>query len=57
MNVEGTLYNYGALGFTEGSVDSNGGTSVSRRSGPGTGDPDAARLAYLLSLQPRRAAP
>ncbi|MFC8298657.1 peptidase M23 [Micromonospora orduensis] len=37
VNVKGTLYNYGALGFTEGIVDSNGGTSVSRRSGPGTG--------------------
>ncbi|MET7372634.1 hypothetical protein [Micromonospora arida] len=37
VNVKGTLYNYGVLGFTEGIVDSNGGTSVSRRSGPGTG--------------------
>lgn len=37
MNVKGALYSYGALGFTEGIVDSNGGTSVSRRSGPGTG--------------------
>ncbi|MGW0432040.1 peptidase M23 [Micromonospora sp. NPDC003197] len=36
-NVRGTLYNYGALGFTEGIIDSNGGTSISRRSGPGTG--------------------
>jgi LasA protease len=36
-NVKATLYNYGALGFTEGIVDSFGGTSVSRRSGPGTG--------------------
>ncbi|MEW2590015.1 peptidase M23 [Micromonospora aurantiaca] len=37
VNVGGSLYNYGALGFTEGIVDSYGGTSVSRRSGPGTG--------------------
>ncbi|WCN79499.1 peptidase M23 [Micromonospora sp. LH3U1] len=37
VNVGGALYNYGALGFTEGIIDSNGGTSVSRRSGPGTG--------------------
>ncbi|MGC4806643.1 peptidase M23 [Micromonospora sp. DT233] len=36
-NVGGTLYNYGALGFTQGIVDGNGDTSVSRRSGPGTG--------------------
>ncbi|MET8465511.1 peptidase M23 [Micromonospora zamorensis] len=35
--VGGALYNYGALGFTQGIVDSNGGTSISRRSGPGTG--------------------
>ncbi|MFF4880915.1 peptidase M23 [Micromonospora sp. NPDC000668] len=37
VNVGGALYNYGPLGFTEGIIDSNGGTSISRRSGPGTG--------------------
>ncbi|WBB80573.1 peptidase M23 [Micromonospora sp. WMMD882] len=33
----GTLYNYGALGLTQGIVDSFGGGTVNRRSGPGTG--------------------
>ncbi|MFC5288827.1 peptidoglycan DD-metalloendopeptidase family protein [Actinokineospora guangxiensis] len=33
----GSLYNYGALGFTQGVVDTNGGGSVNKRSGPGTG--------------------
>ncbi len=33
----GGLYNYGALGFTQAVVDSNGGGAVNRRSGPGTG--------------------
>ncbi|HEY0700493.1 MAG TPA: peptidase M23, partial [Micromonospora sp.] len=37
VNVGGTLYNYGALGFTQGVVDSFGGGSVNKRSGPGTG--------------------
>lgn len=37
VNVGGALYNYGALGFTQGIVDANGGTSVNKRSGPGTG--------------------
>lgn len=32
----GALYNYGALGFTQGIVDANGGTYVNKRSGPGT---------------------
>jgi len=31
------LYNYGALGFTQGIIDSNGGGAVNRRTGPGTG--------------------
>lgn len=31
------LYNYGALGFTQGVVDANGGGSLNKRSGPGTG--------------------
>ncbi|HEX2050986.1 MAG TPA: peptidoglycan DD-metalloendopeptidase family protein [Actinomycetota bacterium] len=33
----GGLYNYGVLGSNQGIVDSNGGTSVNKRSGPGTG--------------------
>lgn len=33
----GGLYNYGALGFTQGVVDANGGGSLNKRSGPGTG--------------------
>ncbi|HEY0637559.1 MAG TPA: peptidoglycan DD-metalloendopeptidase family protein [Pseudonocardiaceae bacterium] len=35
--VGGALYNYGALGFTQGIVDADGDTSVNRRTGPGTG--------------------
>lgn len=35
--VGNTLRNYGALGFTQGIVDANGGGTVNRRSGPGTG--------------------
>jgi LasA protease len=35
--VGGTLYNYGALGFTEGVVDADGGGVLNRRAGPGTG--------------------
>ncbi|HEX6075732.1 MAG TPA: peptidoglycan DD-metalloendopeptidase family protein [Micromonosporaceae bacterium] len=37
QNVGGTLYNYGPLGFTQGIVDSHGGSYVNKRSGPGTG--------------------
>jgi len=33
----GSLYNYGALGFTQGVVDANGGGAVNKRTGPGTG--------------------
>ncbi|HEX5569020.1 MAG TPA: peptidoglycan DD-metalloendopeptidase family protein [Streptomyces sp.] len=33
----GVLYNYGALGLTQAVVDANGGGSVNKRSGPGTG--------------------
>lgn len=36
VNVGGGLYNYGALGSNQGIVDTNGGGSVNRRSGPGT---------------------
>ncbi|MFC6091946.1 M23 family metallopeptidase [Saccharothrix lopnurensis] len=37
VNAGGALYNYGALGFTQGVVDANGGGTVNRRTGPGTG--------------------
>ncbi|MFF4760864.1 peptidoglycan DD-metalloendopeptidase family protein [Streptomyces sp. NPDC001292] len=37
VGAGGTLYNYGVLGFNQGIVDANGGGSVNRRSGPGTG--------------------
>ncbi|MEO3779238.1 peptidase M23 [Micromonospora sp. B11E3] len=37
VNVGGALYNYGALGLNQGVIDSNGGGSVNRRTGPGTG--------------------
>ncbi|HEX5596616.1 MAG TPA: peptidoglycan DD-metalloendopeptidase family protein [Micromonosporaceae bacterium] len=37
VGVGGGLYNYGALGFNQGVVDANGGGSVNKRSGPGTG--------------------
>ena len=35
--VGGSLYNYGALGLTQGVVDANGLASVNKRGGPGTG--------------------
>jgi LasA protease len=37
VNVGGALYNYGALNLDQGIVDTNGGTSLNKRSGPGTG--------------------
>jgi LasA protease len=37
VNVGGSLYNYGKLGFRQGIVDTNGGTKLNRRKGPGTG--------------------
>lgn len=33
----GSLYNYGALGFNQGVIDANGGGTVNKRTGPGTG--------------------
>ncbi|WP_219732114.1 M23 family metallopeptidase [Streptomyces finlayi] len=33
----GNLYNYGALGLNQGVIDANGGGSVNKRTGPGTG--------------------
>lgn len=44
-NVGTGLYNYGALGANQGIVDSNGGGTVNRRSGPGTGYPVVGTLA------------
>lgn len=37
VNVGGALYNHGALGLTQAVVDANGGGTVNKRSGPGTG--------------------
>ncbi|GLY22309.1 peptidase M23 [Micromonospora sp. NBRC 101691] len=37
VNTGGGLYNYGALGFNQAVVDANGGGSVNKRTGPGTG--------------------
>jgi LasA protease len=37
VNVGGQLHNYGPLGFTQGIVDANGGGTLNKRSGPGTG--------------------
>jgi LasA protease len=36
VNVGSALYNYGALNLDQGIVDTNGGTSLNKRSGPGT---------------------
>ncbi|MBA3489116.1 MAG: peptidoglycan DD-metalloendopeptidase family protein [Longispora sp.] len=36
VNVNGRLYNYGALGLNQGIVDTDGGTLLNRRSGPGS---------------------
>jgi LasA protease len=44
VNVGGLLYNYGALGFTQGIVDADGSTTVNKRSGPGTGYPVAGTI-------------
>ncbi|HEY8472549.1 MAG TPA: peptidoglycan DD-metalloendopeptidase family protein [Natronosporangium sp.] len=43
--VGGTLHNYGALGFSEGIVDTDGGGVLNRRSGPGTSHPVIGTLA------------
>ncbi|MPZ28944.1 MAG: peptidoglycan DD-metalloendopeptidase family protein [Micromonosporaceae bacterium] len=37
VRVGGSLHNYGALGFTEGVVDTDGGGALNRRAGSGTG--------------------
>jgi len=36
VGVDGTLYNYGVLGFTQGVVDTDGGRVLNKRKGPGT---------------------
>ncbi|WP_117210089.1 M23 family metallopeptidase [Allorhizocola rhizosphaerae] len=43
-NVGTGLYNYGPLGGNQGIVDSNGGGTVNRRGGPGTGYPIVGTL-------------
>ncbi|MDQ3787593.1 MAG: peptidoglycan DD-metalloendopeptidase family protein [Actinomycetota bacterium] len=43
--VGGQLYNYGALGYTQGIVDADGAATVNRRSGPGTGHALAGTVA------------
>jgi LasA protease len=44
VGVGGALYNYGALGLTQGVVDTDGGTTLNRRSGPGTGNGVVGKL-------------
>jgi len=36
INTGGSMNNFGALGFTQGIIDTNGGGVLNRRSGPGT---------------------
>jgi LasA protease len=43
--VGGGLRNYGALGLTQGVVDTDGGTTLNRRSGPGTAHAVVGKLA------------
>ena len=45
VDVGGSLYNYGALGFTQGIVDTDGGTTLNRRSGPGAANAVMGKLA------------
>lgn len=45
VDVGGSLRNYGALGLTQGIVDTDGGTALNRRSGPGTNHPVLGKLA------------
>jgi LasA protease len=45
VQVGGQLYNYGALGYTQGIVDADGATTLNRRSGPGAGYPVAGTVA------------
>ncbi|MEV7229338.1 peptidoglycan DD-metalloendopeptidase family protein [Polymorphospora sp. NPDC051019] len=45
VDVGGTLHNHGVLGFTQGVVDTDGGTVLNRRSGPGANHPVAGTVA------------
>jgi LasA protease len=45
VSVGGGLYNYGALGLTQGVVDTDGGTTLNRRSGPGVANAVTGKLA------------
>ncbi|MEV0809095.1 peptidase M23 [Micromonospora sp. NPDC050200] len=45
VNVGGSLYNYGSLGLNQGVIDANGGGTVNRRTGPGTGYAIAGSIA------------
>lgn len=57
VNVGGGLYNYGALGFREGIVDTDGGQNLNRRKGPGTNyaivgrSPDGASVIVSCSAR------
>jgi LasA protease len=43
--VGGQIENYGALNFNQGIVDTDGGTFLNKRSGPGTNYPAVSRVA------------
>lgn len=45
VGTGGALHNYGALGFTQGVVDTNGGSTLTRRSGPGSGHSEVGSVA------------
>ncbi|MEU5942234.1 peptidase M23 [Micromonospora sp. NPDC047548] len=45
VNVGGALYNHGSLGLNQGIIDANGGGTVNRRIGPGTGYAVAGSIA------------
>ncbi|MEJ3743816.1 peptidoglycan DD-metalloendopeptidase family protein [Actinomycetes bacterium KLBMP 9797] len=44
VGVGGSLYNYGPLGFTQGVVDTDGGTKLNRRAGPGISYPTVGQV-------------
>lgn len=48
--VGGAVTNYGVLGRAQGIVDANGGTTVNRRSGPGTNHPVVGSLADGVTI-------
>ncbi|GAA4688900.1 peptidoglycan DD-metalloendopeptidase family protein [Phytohabitans rumicis] len=45
VGVGGGLFNYGPLGLAQGIVDTDGGSTLNRRTGPGTTFPIAGKLA------------